>query len=229
MPAGVKPSVTLDELVSEMTQKKSVAAGVAADARRSKTACVRSPVVVRHGAEALNFALTRCDGSPAPHAIESLSLLARPDADGDADAPSSPKLDPRVLERLQVLVDHFGKDGHAPAITIVSGARASGSGPHARGRAVDVRVDGASGTDLLAYCKTLADTGCGWYANERFLHLDVRERGSGKVSWVDARNAPPKHEGKPAPAAEPKPALHHEEPATAAHPEEPTSDEVTDR
>lgn len=39
---------------------------------------------------------------------------------------------------------------------------------------------------MVAFCKTLADTGCGFYPNSSFVHIDVREPGAGHVSWIDA-------------------------------------------
>src|SRR4029078_12850254 len=40
--------------------------------------------------------------------------------------------------------------------------------------------------DVFAFCTTLSDTGCGYYPNSSFVHLDVRDPGAGHVTWIDA-------------------------------------------
>jgi hypothetical protein len=110
----------------------------------------------------------------------------------DELAPGIRKIDGRLVERLQLVVDHFAKsatDGEraTPKIFVVSGYRPSSKGSfHAIGRAIDFKLDGVENTDLVAFCKTLPDTGCGFYPNSAFIHLDVRDSGSGHVSWIDA-------------------------------------------
>jgi hypothetical protein len=37
--------------------------------------------------------------------------------------------------------------------------------------------------DLL---EPLDDTGCGYYPNADFIHMDVRDPGTGHVAWIDA-------------------------------------------
>src|SRR5262249_18001135 len=61
----------------------------------------------------------------------------------------------------------------------------SGGSYRATGGALDVRLDGVTNEALVAYCKTLPDTGCGYYPNSVFIHMDVREPGTGHVSWID--------------------------------------------
>jgi hypothetical protein len=39
---------------------------------------------------------------------------------------------------------------------------------------------------VVEFCKTLADTGCGYYPNSSFVHVDVRQPGTGHVAWIDA-------------------------------------------
>jgi hypothetical protein len=36
------------------------------------------------------------------------------------------------------------------------------------------------------FAKTLGDTGCGFYPNSSFVHIDVRDAGAGHVTWIDA-------------------------------------------
>jgi hypothetical protein len=57
---------------------------------------------------------------------------------------------------------------------------------HASGRAMDFRLEGTKNEDVVAFCKTLEDTGCGYYPNSSFVHVDVRNEGAGHVSWIDA-------------------------------------------
>ena len=85
------------------------------------------------------------------------------------------------------MIDHFAKADATPKMFVVSGFRPTSKGSfHAIGRAIDFRVDGVENTDLVAFCKTLPDTGCGFYPNSSFIHLDVRDPGTGHVAWIDA-------------------------------------------
>jgi hypothetical protein len=47
-------------------------------------------------------------------------------------------------------------------------------------------VAGVSNEELVAFCKTLPDTGCGYYPNSSFVHVDVRNPGTGSVTWIDS-------------------------------------------
>jgi hypothetical protein len=152
------------------------------------------------------FPLTTCDNKPTTVAIESLSVLARP---YDVPAPKlmpasnlskSPKgqrafattkgelapgvrrVDSGLVMRLQAVADRFpGK-----TITLVSGYRPASKGSlHASAQAFDIRVDGVTNETLVAFCKTMKDTGCGYYPNSFFVHVDVRPTGSGHVYWID--------------------------------------------
>ena len=51
---------------------------------------------------------------------------------------------------------------------------------------MDFRLEGIDNEKVIAFCKTLEDTGCGYYPNSKFVHVDVRDAGSGHVSWIDA-------------------------------------------
>jgi hypothetical protein len=170
--------------------------------KSAKKPCLHAPVEIQRGAEEQAFALTRCDGSAAPLAVEELSILVRP---GDAPKPSAPladvaakakgdllapgirKVDERLVERMQLMIDHFAKPGVTPKLYVVSGYRPTSKGSfHANGRAIDFRLEGTENTDLVAFCKTIPDTGCGFYPNSSFIHVDVRDAGAGHVSWIDA-------------------------------------------
>ncbi len=170
--------------------------------KHAKGPCLNAPISVTRGSEEETFAFTKCDGTVAPKAIEEMSILVRPGgtakpAGGMSELSAKKgeptktddlhKIDGRIVERLQLVVDHFAKPSTTPKLFIVSGYRPASKGSfHALGRAIDFRMDGVSDTDLVAFCKTLPDTGCGFYPNSSFIHLDVRSSGTGRVSWIDA-------------------------------------------
>jgi hypothetical protein len=162
--------------------------------------CAKAPVEVVVGSESATFSLAKCDGDVLPSAVDELSVLARPagvlkvtqpaDVPGKAravDAASdAQRLDRRLIERLQLVADHFAKEGQKARIVVVSGYRPPKSGSyHSAGRALDFRVEGVKDEALVSFCKTLTDTGCGYYPNGAFVHMDVRDRGAGHVAWVD--------------------------------------------
>jgi hypothetical protein len=170
-------------------------------AATSKGACVKAPVVMKSAVDAGTFTLATCDGRPAVGAVEELSILARPGkvakphaaaaalahVGGDSIAPGIKRVDPGLVVRLQKTVDHFVKPGETTHIVLVSGYRPTSSGSyHQRARALDFRIDGVKNEDLVAFCKTLDDTGCGYYPNSVFIHMDVREKGKGHIAWIDA-------------------------------------------
>jgi len=163
--------------------------------------CDKDPVEIIRGPEIDTFSLTKCDGSVAPLAVEHLSIAIRP---GSAARPTAPlselakkkgseiapgihRVDERLPQRIQALADHFHKLGAPVKFSIVSGYRPTSIGSmHSMGRAIDFRIEGAKNDDVVAFCKTLTDTGCGYYPNSSFVHLDVRDPGAGHVSWIDA-------------------------------------------
>ncbi len=162
--------------------------------------CVKPAVAIESGSDTTTFALARCDGTPAPLAVEQLSILARPGSaakpkqpletlarsKGNDVAPGIRRVDPRLVERLELAVDHFRKPGDPAKIQLISGVRPRSAGSyHQSGKALDFRIDGVTNEALVAFCKTLPDTGCGYYPNSLFVHMDVREHGAGHVSWID--------------------------------------------
>jgi hypothetical protein len=155
----------------------------------------------------VSFVLTTCKGTAAPGAVDNLSILARPydvalpsiepvsilakkpqkahhafATPKDEIAPGIRRVDPGLISRIQAIADKFpGKTN-----TLVSGYRPASKGsPHQAARAMDIRIDGVTNEALVAYCKTLTDTGCGYYPNSYFVHVDVRPEGAGHVSWID--------------------------------------------
>lgn len=163
--------------------------------------CWKDAVEVARGSEVEKLTLKKCDGTFAPNAIEHLSVLVRPPGTdkptasyddlakkkGPEIAKGIRRVDPRLVDRLQLIVDHFAKKGSTQKIDVVSGYRPASQGSmHQSGRAMDFRLDGIDNEKVIAFCKTLEDTGCGYYPNSKFVHVDVREPGSGHVSWIDA-------------------------------------------
>ena len=72
------------------------------------------------------------------------------------------------------------------AIILFSGYRDGHSGLHQQGRALDLAVHGVPNSELFAVCKSLRDVGCGYYPENKFIHVDVRPYATGHVLWVDA-------------------------------------------
>jgi hypothetical protein len=163
-------------------------------------ACVKPAVEVAAGAETKTFSLVDCSGNALPTGVDDLSVLARPGTapkpkdgagpshgkGGPEVAPGIRRIDPRLIERLEQVVEHFRKDGQTPRVELVSGYRPKSTGSfHSTGRALDFKLEGVPNEDLVAFCKTLTDTGCGYYPNSSFVHVDAREHGAGHVSWID--------------------------------------------
>ncbi|MBX3233308.1 MAG: DUF882 domain-containing protein [Labilithrix sp.] len=163
--------------------------------------CTKEPVEIVRGPEAERFELTKCDGTIAPGALERFSVLIRPGGTARPTAPASElakkpgpdiapgikRVDARLVERVQRLADHFGKPGAPARFFVISGYRPASIGSmHSSGRAMDFRVDGMKNEDVVSFCKTINDTGCGYYPNSSFVHMDVREPGTGHTTWIDA-------------------------------------------
>ncbi len=170
-------------------------------AKQGKKSCAKEPVEIIRGPEIEKLTLSTCDGKIAPLAVEQLSILVRP---GGAARPTTPveelakkkgaeiapgikRVEERLVANLAHVIDHFAKDGNVPKVSIVSGYRPTSVGSmHQSGRAIDFRLEGIKNEDVVAFCKTLEDTGCGFYPNSSFVHMDVRDKGAGHVTWIDA-------------------------------------------
>jgi uncharacterized protein YcbK (DUF882 family) len=105
-------------------------------------------------------------------------------------------VEPRLLALLGVVSDHFG----GRTIEVISGYRAytpTQYNPHSNhnyGKAIDFRVEGVRNEELRDFCRTLRNTGCGYYPNSTFVHLDVRETSAFWVDW-SRPGEPPSYEG----------------------------------
>jgi hypothetical protein len=174
-------------LQQRVRQRAVVQAAIKKEKEKAKP-CIHEPVSIGRGADEEKFSLTRCDGSALPEAVDQITVLARPDSIAKS-RPGAPlpaglrRIDARLVERLQTVSDHF----KSRAMHIVSGYRPNSVGSfHATAQALDFRVDGVRNEDLVAFCKTMNDTGCGYYPNSSFVHIDVRAPGTGHVAWIDA-------------------------------------------
>jgi hypothetical protein len=92
---------------------------------------------------------------------------------------------PRLLRQLATVSDHFG----GRRIQVISGFRPFRRGqwtPHSNhnvGKAIDFRVEGVPNRVLRDFCRTLPQTGCGYYPRSVFVHMDVREESAYWVDW----------------------------------------------
>ncbi len=173
-------------------------------ATKSPKRCAGTPVTLdRGGLEGQSLTLVDCHDRPNEGAQAALSVLARPwgaqkpdlltlrrGAKSKAPRGHAGEVAPgvRLLDRgLLARVDAIGHRFPGRPISLVSGYRPQSRGSlHQSARALDLRVAGVSNEELVAFCKTLADTGCGYYPNSSFVHFDVRNPGTGGVSWIDA-------------------------------------------
>jgi uncharacterized protein YcbK (DUF882 family) len=93
-------------------------------------------------------------------------------------------IDGRLMRQLALVSDHFG----GRVVHVISGFRPFRHGqytPHSNhniGHAIDFRVEGVSNRVLRDFCRTLPNTGCGYYPRSVFVHMDVREQ---STTWVD--------------------------------------------
>ncbi|HEY4158181.1 MAG TPA: D-Ala-D-Ala carboxypeptidase family metallohydrolase [Polyangiaceae bacterium] len=150
------------------------------------------------GGEWARLPLVDCDGAIAPDALDRLSSLARPpdaprpdfplpiepenDAAGGEWLPKMKLVHPRLIWAVEKIAEAFP----GRSISIMSGYRRDAHDNfHQRGRALDLAVAGIDDADLFAFCRTLADVGCGYYPNNKFVHVDVRPFGTHRVAWVD--------------------------------------------
>jgi hypothetical protein len=168
----------------------------------------RPVTLMRWGAERDTFRLTECDGSVAPEALDRLSVIARPPGTQHPGLPLPPEpsaastrgewlpqvkmLHPRLVWVMSQIAAAFP----GRAMYVISGYRPEDHGGyHRRGRALDLYVVGVKNEDLFRVCHTLRDVACGFYPNNKFVHVDVRPFGTGHPVWIDlaAPNEPSRY------------------------------------
>jgi hypothetical protein len=168
----------------------------------------RPVTLMRWGAERDTFRLTECDGSVAPEALDRLSVIARPPGTQHPGLPLPPEplattsrgewlprvkmLHPRLVWVMSQIAAAFP----GRAMYVISGYRPEDHGGfHRRGRALDLFVVGVKNEDLFRVCHGLRDVACGFYPNNKFVHVDVRPFGTGHPVWIDlaAPNEPSRY------------------------------------
>lgn len=93
-------------------------------------------------------------------------------------------IDPRLIALVGVVSNHFG----SRRIQIVSGFRPysptqyTKHSNHNVGRAIDFRIEGVPNEVVRDFCRTLKNTGCGYYPNSTFVHMDARDK---STYWID--------------------------------------------
>ena len=141
--------------------------------RRAERGSIRAE---RYG-ELVRIRVRDAHGHIADSALKAFQNLMR---QGAASFP----VDPRLLALVSIVSDHFG----GKTLEVVSGYRTYTPAqytPHSNhnlGRALDFKIEGVRNEDIWAFCRTFRNTGCGYYPNSGFVHLDVREA---KASWID--------------------------------------------
>ncbi len=161
---------------------------------------MRRVTFARYDGESDTFRLLSCDGSIAPDALDRLSVIARPpdvprpelplplepDPSSRAEGewvPGVKMLHPRLVWVVQRIASAFPRR----MIVVVSGyRREAATSYHDKGRALDLFVRGVPNKTLFRFCHDrLYDVGCGYYPNNRFVHVDVRPFGTGHPMWID--------------------------------------------
>jgi uncharacterized protein YcbK (DUF882 family) len=93
-------------------------------------------------------------------------------------------IDPRLVALVGVVSNHFG----SRRIEVISGFRPYTPTQHTThsnhniGKAIDFRVVGVPNEVVRDFCRSLKNTGCGYYPNSTFVHMDAR---TSSVFWVD--------------------------------------------
>jgi uncharacterized protein YcbK (DUF882 family) len=93
-------------------------------------------------------------------------------------------IEPRLVALLTVVSNHFG----GRQIEVISGFRPytptqyNPHSNHMHGKAIDFRVAGVPNEVVRDFCRTLKNTGCGYYPNSVFVHMDARDQ---SAFWID--------------------------------------------
>lgn len=136
-------------------------------------------VRLRRGEEETQVALVDDEGRVRMDGLRVLGAMMGQPEDGEARLPH-----PRLARLLAAISDHFG----GRALQLVSGFReargyTSDGSRHVQGRAADLAVAGVSRRTVFEFCRSLKDTGCGYYPRSVFVHVDARERSAQWVDW----------------------------------------------
>jgi uncharacterized protein YcbK (DUF882 family) len=141
---------------------------------------------------------------------------------------ASHPIDARLISLLGVVSNHFG----SRKIEVISGFRPytptqyTPHSNHNHGKAVDFRVVGVPNEQVRDFCRTLKNTGCGYYPNSTFVHMDVRDS---SAFWIDYAKPgePPRYNAPNVDADEGTSDVHGEaHPAANTQPATPPSEET---
>ena len=130
--------------------------------------------------ESLAIRLVNKAGKIGPDARRRFSALAGPRHKGKKKGRTK-LLDPRLLHMVQRVAERWP----GQTLEVISGYRPKTNGHesrHSMAKALDFRVKGVQNHDLYEFCKELPDSGCGFYPNSVFVHMDTRER---SATWID--------------------------------------------
>jgi uncharacterized protein YcbK (DUF882 family) len=117
-------------------------------------------------------------GRVSPTALKTFEKMMR------SPAGMAHPIDPRLVSLLAVVSNHFG----SRKVEVVSGFRPftptqfNPHSNHMHGKAIDFRVAGVPNEAVRDFCRTLKNTGCGYYPNSVFVHMDVRDQ---SAFWID--------------------------------------------
>lgn len=116
-------------------------------------------------------------------------------------------IDPRLMRQVAMFSDHFG-GRTVEVISCFRPRRRAQYTPHSRhnlGHAIDFRIEGVSNRATRDYCRTFANTGCGFYPRSVFIHMDTRDASAYWVDWSRPGERPRYgSESHPPPAARPR-------------------------
>lgn len=117
-------------------------------------------------------------GRVSPVALKTFEKMMR------SPAGMAHPIDARLVALLGVVSNHFG----SRKLEVVSGFRPftptqfNPHSNHMHGKAIDFRVQGVPNEAVRDFCRTLKNTGCGYYPNSVFVHMDVRDV---SAFWID--------------------------------------------
>lgn len=132
-----------------------------------------------HGSESWEGHITDRKGKLTTRALEAFGRILRSSSTGKKHP-----IEPRLVSLVGMVSDHF----EGRTIEVVSGFRPYSStqytpkSRHNSGHAIDFHVQGVSNEEVRDFCRTLKNVGCGYYPNNTFVHMDVRET---STYWVD--------------------------------------------
>ncbi len=167
----------------------------------AQRSCSKRVVEILAGKESGTFALARCDGSASAEGVDQLSLLARPNGvsrpkaslatlekvQGPDLAPGIRRVDPRLVEKLELVAEQFRKPGESEHIVLGPGGMAtpSAGSPRTTVRTLDFRVEGVSGRAVTSFCKALPDTDCAPSPRGAFVRMGIHAASEAHVADAD--------------------------------------------